>query len=278
MKTIAFSSIKGGTGKSSLCILTANHAAAAGYRVLVADLDLQNSATSYYLDSEEPVESKNIALALHTKQLTRNIVPSNYMGIDLLASNLNLADLRSVGEKTLLQLLEDEPQPYDFLFIDTPPTYDNLVLNAFHAADMILTPVLFSQFDFKGAKFFQAKVKREADKLSAWRILFNFYRAARSDNPDVLRNQYETLFRSTFGETIAPITIPESTLVRRAIDTGEKITDSAAKVGLYTAIGALAAYCGAERSAGRFKHGQTTFNASQPRKGGRQQLRGMVLL
>jgi len=51
MKTICFSSIKGGTGKSSLCILTANYAASAGYRVLVADLDIQNSVTSYYLDS-----------------------------------------------------------------------------------------------------------------------------------------------------------------------------------------------------------------------------------
>ena len=43
MKTISFSSIKGGTGKTSLCILTANYAASASYRVLVADLDLQNS-------------------------------------------------------------------------------------------------------------------------------------------------------------------------------------------------------------------------------------------
>lgn len=56
MKTICFSSIKGGTGKSSLCILLANYTAAAGYRVLVADLDIQNSATSYYLDSPEEVD------------------------------------------------------------------------------------------------------------------------------------------------------------------------------------------------------------------------------
>jgi len=40
MKSICFSSIKGGTGKSSLCILMANYAASAGYRVLVADLDI----------------------------------------------------------------------------------------------------------------------------------------------------------------------------------------------------------------------------------------------
>ena len=71
MKTICFSSIKGGTGKSSLCILTANYAASAGYRILVADLDLQNSASSYYLDSPDEADRKNIADALHTERLPR---------------------------------------------------------------------------------------------------------------------------------------------------------------------------------------------------------------
>ena len=46
MRSICFSSIKGGTGKSSLCILVANYAAAAGYRVLVADLDIKSHSTS----------------------------------------------------------------------------------------------------------------------------------------------------------------------------------------------------------------------------------------
>ena len=125
MKTITFSSIKGGTGKSSLCILTANHAAAAGYRVLVADLDLQNSATSYYLDAPEPAEEKNIAAALSAGKIARNIIPSNYMGIDLLASSFGLMKLRALPEKTLARMLAAEPLPYDFLFIDTPRKVNN---------------------------------------------------------------------------------------------------------------------------------------------------------
>ena len=125
-------------------------------------------------------------------------------------------------------------------------------MNALHAADLIITPVAFSQFDLKGALFYQAHLKRDTEKLAAWRILFNFYRPARSDNPDALRNQYETLFRGTFGTTIAPVTIPESALVRRSIDTGEKITAAAAKAVLHEAVEALAAYCGAARPAGRF--------------------------
>ena len=252
MKTVCFSSIKGGTGKSSLCILTANHAAAAGYRVLVADLDLQNSATSYYLDEPEPAERRNIAAAFQTELLVENIISSNYMGIDLLASSFHLVKLRAIGERTLSTMLQKTKLDYDFLFIDTPPTYDNIVINALNAADLILTPVAFSQFDFKGALFFQEQIRRDTKKLDAWKVLFNFYKPARSDNPDALRNQYEALFRETFTDAIAPVTIPESSMVRRSIDTRERITESAAKATLHAAIASLAGYCGAVRTVGRF--------------------------
>jgi chromosome partitioning protein len=252
MRTICFSSIKGGTGKSSLCILTANYAASAGYRVLVADLDLQNSTTSYYLDSPDEADRKNIAAALHTERLGENIIQSNYPGIDLLASSLDLVKLRAIGERTLARMLSVLDLPYDFLFVDTPPTYDNIVLNAVNASDLIITPVAFSQFDYKGALFYEAQLKRDTDKLSAWRILFNFYRPPRSDNPDALRNQYEALFRNAFGDTILPNTIPDTTLIRRSIDTGESITTSQAKAQLHAAITALAAYCGIEHNTERF--------------------------
>ena len=252
MRSICFSSIKGGTGKSSLCILVANFAASAGYRVLVADLDLQNSTTSYYLDTPDEADQHNIAAALHSERLIENIIPTNYPGIELLASSLDLVKLRAIGERTLKRILDTTPLPYDFVFLDTPPTYDNLVLNAIHAADLIITPVAFSQFDFKGALFFQSQLRRETDKLPSWRLLFNFYKPARSDNPDTLRNQYESLFRDAFGDTIAPVTIPDTTLIRRSIDTGERITPSQAKASLHAAIASLAAYCGADRLSGRF--------------------------
>ena len=105
MRSTSFTSIKGGTGKSSLCILTANYAAAAGYRVLVADLDIQNSASSYYLDSPDEADRKNVASVLHTERLAENILPSVYPGIDLLASSLDLIKLRAIGDRTLRRIL-----------------------------------------------------------------------------------------------------------------------------------------------------------------------------
>ena len=252
MKSICFSSIKGGTGKSSLCILLANYAAAAGYRVLVADLDIQNSASSYYLDSPDEADRKNIASVFHTERSAENILPPVYPGIDILASSLDLVKFRVIGDRTLRRILASTELPYDFLFIDTAPTFDNLVLNALNAADLIITPVAFSQFDFKGAFFYEAQLRRETDKLPAWRILFNFHRPARTDNPDALRNQYETLFRSSFGDIITPVVIPDTTIIRRLIDTGKRITPTQAKAPLHAAIASLAAYCGVERTTERF--------------------------
>ncbi len=252
MKTICFSSIKGGTGKSSLCILVANYAAAAGYRVLVVDMDIQNSASSYYLDSPDDADHKNIASVFHTERLAENILPSVYPGIDLLASSLDLVKFRAIGDRTLRRILASTELPYNFLFIDTAPTFDNLVLNALNAADLILTPVAFSQFDFKGSLFYEAQLRRETDKLPAWHILFNFHRPSRTDNPDALRNQYEALFRGSFGDIIAPVVIPDTTLIRRSIDTGERITPTQAKAPLHAAIASLAAYCGVECITERF--------------------------
>ena len=252
MKTTAFSSIKGGTGKSSLAILTANYCAAAGARVLVVDLDIQNSASFFYLAHPEDAERKNIAAALQSGDLAGNIVPSNTAGVDLLSSAFALVNLRACSERTLRKAIAAAVLPYDFAFIDCAPTYDNLVLNAVNASDLIITPVRMSQFDWKGARFYQDQLTADTDKAAAWRILFNFYRPPRSDSPDTLANQYETQFREAFGGKILPVAIPESALVQRAIDTRESITEAETKRKLFGAIKDLAAFIGAGDTVERF--------------------------
>ena len=169
MKVIAFSSIKGGTGKSSLAILTANYCAATGARVLVVDLDIQNSASFFYLVKPDDGERKNIAAALQSGDLAGNIIPSNTTGVDLLASAFSLVNLRACSVRTLRNAITVKALPYDFAFIDCAPTYDNLVLNAVSAADLIITPVRFSQFDWKGARFYLDQIKADTDRASSWR-------------------------------------------------------------------------------------------------------------
>ena len=249
---ISFSSIKGGTGKTSICIHVANYCAAAGYRVLVIDFDVQNSLSFYYLDELSVTERKNLALALNTKDLVGNIVPSNCFGIDILASSFSLINLRTIGANTLRRMIAEAKPGYDFIFIDCAPTYDNLVQNAIGASDLIFTPVRLSQFDFKGALFYRDQITQDTDRIGAWRIIFNFYKAARTKNSESLRMQYESLFREAFDGVIVPIQIPETTLLQRSIDTREKMSDAASKAGLFNSIQSLAALIGANRVTGRY--------------------------
>ena len=253
MKTICFSSIKGGTGKSSLCILTANYAAAAGYRVLVADLDLQNSLTSYYLDSPEPAERWNLASALHTERIPENIVESCREGVDILASSLDLVKLRAIGERTLKRMIDDVTLPYDFLFVDAPPTYDNLVLNALHAADLVLTPVAFTQFDLTRARS-STGPRSSGIPTSSPPGASSSTSIGRPGptTPTPCGTSTRPCSATTSATPSLPSASPRAPYVRRSIDTGEKITTSAAKAPLYAAITALASYCGVDRPAGRF--------------------------
>jgi chromosome partitioning protein len=249
---VSFSSIKGGTGKTSICIHVANYCAAAGYRVLVIDFDIQNSLSFYYLDELSVTDRKNLALALNSKDLVGNIIPSNCFGIDILASSFSLTNLRTIGANTLRRMIAETRPGYDFIFIDCAPTYDNLVQNAICASDLILTPVRLSQFDFKGALFYRDQIAQDTDRLQAWRILFNFYKAPRTTNSESLRNQYEAVFRSTFDGAIVPVQIPETALLQRSIDTKEKMTEAFNKANLFNAIHELAALIGADRKTRRY--------------------------
>jgi chromosome partitioning protein len=51
MKTIAVNSIKGGTGKSTLCVLLINALTNAGFRCLAVDADASNNSLSFYLNT-----------------------------------------------------------------------------------------------------------------------------------------------------------------------------------------------------------------------------------
>jgi len=218
----------------------------------VVDFDIQNSLSFYYLDDLSVTDRKNLALALNSKDLGGNILPSNCSGIDILASAFSLTNLRTIGANTLRRMIAETKPNYDFILIDCAPTYDNLVQNAICASDLILTPVRLSQFDFKGALFYRDQIAQDTDRLPAWRIVFNFYKAPRTLSPESLRSQYETLFRSTFDGVILPVQIPETTLLQRSIDTKEKMSDAQSKAALFGAIHDLAGLIGADREVGRY--------------------------
>lgn len=251
MKVVTFSSLKGGVGKSSLSILTANRLGAAGYRVLVIDMDLNNSVTNYYINKEtkEGIKSeKNIAKALLASDnyLADYIVLTDRRGVDLCASSLYLIDLRGMSERRLSQILPSIEDQYDVVIIDTQPTYDNLVLSAYHASDFIINPINFSQFDFNTASFMYDKLRLETDKIDNWHLSVNGYNHRFEKSTTGTQKEYEELFRSKF-ENLTPreTWFPWTSALRKTIDRNMFLSQSQGKdcvvhIPLFNAVSALA--------------------------------------
>jgi chromosome partitioning protein len=176
---VAFISSKGGVGKTGIVINEAKCLAAAGKRVLAIDSDLNNSLGFHFLNKEmmEKTKKLNIAAALSDEKnnLCDYVVPTNFSGIDLIASTPYLSDLRTLSEKRLKRMIHTLYGKYDVLLIDCHPTYDNIVLNAVNAADYSITPVLKDLFSYNAAVFLSEVLPRDVDKLNNWFLIINGY-------------------------------------------------------------------------------------------------------
>jgi chromosome partitioning protein len=232
MKVITFSSIKGGTGKSSLSILTSNYLSKVGYKVLCIDLDIQNSFTFYHFP-ENTESNKNIFNALITENLKDNIIKDLF--ISMIPSSFNLVKARSLNPKTLLRLRNQIESDFDYCVIDTAPTFDNLVLNALNFSDIIITPCYLSNFDFKALDFYRNMIGLETDKKDNWKVILNRYRPPKSDNSESELNQYIDLFQNNFNN-ILESKINETAYIQKAIDTKIQITKAKHKEKLYFSV------------------------------------------
>jgi chromosome partitioning protein len=196
---VSLSSIKGGVGKTNITILLANCLASAGKRVLLIESDLNNSLSFYYLGDTvmlEETKKRNIAAALSNEgnDLSDYALPTTRDRLDLIASSAYLSDLRTLSEKRLARMTGTLAGKYDVVIIDCHPTYDNIVLNALHAADYIITPVLKDLFSYNAAVFLSEVLPRDTEKAGNWFILVNGYDRRYEEARDGRQREYVGLY------------------------------------------------------------------------------------
>jgi chromosome partitioning protein len=248
---ITLSSIKGGVGKTSLVIKLADCLAAAGKRILLADSDLNNSLSYYYLEQEmmERTRKLNFAAALgdENNKLCEYAVPTRTPGVDLIASSPYLADLRTLNEKRLKRMIPGLYGRYDVMIVDCHPTYDNIVLNALHAADYVITPVLKDLFSYNAAVFLSEVLPRDVEGLKNWFVLLNGYDKRYEESKSGRQNDFVELYRNS-GLPLTPreTWLPWTACVNLVIDYRRKLTGQknlwgmVYHEGLYRSIAALA--------------------------------------
>lgn len=229
MKTVSFNATKGGTGKSTLSIITLNALTASGYKCLAIDTDMVNHSLSFYYNAGIPfdtIQDKNIFKVFIGESITDNIIPINEH-LDLLHADVRLSDFRSMDSFKRLKKQIQDLTGYDYIIIDTAPTFDNITVNVFNASDYLVIPVIPDVFNYQSVKYLFGKL---ADlELSALdtSIIFNQYEKPRTDNKDTFTNQVIDIFRQDAG--LSPFigtSISKSNIIKRYInDRGYQINE-----------------------------------------------------
>jgi chromosome partitioning protein len=174
-RVIAVVNQKGGVGKTTTAVNLAASVAAAERRTLLLDLDPQGNASSGVGVSPRTVERSiydaligrhTLAEVLQPTELTSlMLVPSKQ---DLVAAEVELVDdpNRTYKLRDALAMLLKE-QPFEYVFIDCPPSLGILTVNALAAADRVLVPLQCEYYALEGLTSLMATVDRVRGGMNA---------------------------------------------------------------------------------------------------------------
>lgn len=148
MIVISLLNRKGGVGKTTASInLAAIFAKVKNKRVLLVDFDPQANASTYlgkFITKNEP---SVYDVVCENMDINKAIIDTDVEGLKILPSNLNLdradtmiAAVPMAKEYLLRTKLSGIKDQFDYVFIDCPPSRNNLTVNALTASDYAILP------------------------------------------------------------------------------------------------------------------------------------------
>ena len=162
-KVLAFQIIKGGVGKTSLCLWVGVRASLYGARTLIIDLDKQGNLTKAcnIKPINLPVMIDVLTNELDINKAIVNVSP----GLDLLPSRIENALLdnhltikRLPLDRVYKDFVTSLKDKYDLILIDCPPDLGSSVTAITLASDCLIAPVLPSEFSTDGLDLTRAEL------------------------------------------------------------------------------------------------------------------------
>jgi chromosome partitioning protein len=193
-KIISFLNMKGGVGKTTLCIEMALFLSEYYHdkkNVLVIDIDPQSNSTHSFYERFEIVDLENPLFDMESLPSINKVFTNSFMretkieeAILELTKNLHLlpGDLGTVfmdretstgaAEQRLLNFIIDNDlkNKYDYIFIDCPPTYSFYTVSALLSSDFYFVPVKPDAYSILGLDLLERVV---ADLKRGYRFIFD---------------------------------------------------------------------------------------------------------
>ncbi|MSO58435.1 MAG: ParA family protein [Thermoleophilia bacterium] len=218
-RVVAVANQKGGVGKTTTAVNLAACLARAGERCLLIDLDPQANASSGLgvranghstLDLLDGVALRDLAVTTGLEGL--EVVPAR---AELAATSVQLSALEG-GERYLADALGPEALAgYGFAFLDCPPAFGPLTVNALAAADCVLVPVQAEYYALEGLSQLLGSIDLVKRRLNA-RLGVVGILLTMVDGRTRLAEEVERELRSHFGELVFRQTIPRSVRLAEA--------------------------------------------------------------
>jgi cellulose biosynthesis protein BcsQ len=217
--SVSMNSLKGGVGKTTCAILFSRMLAELGYSVLMVDLDPQYSLTSFYFEGEPPPD-RSLLSYLTDKKVKAEDVFQPVDNIRLLGSSVDLIDyniakrLRRNSYALRDRFARDGVfDSFDYIVIDTPPTFSFLNSLALPLVDRIYVVTIPEVWSVRAVGLYLETLKEFTSRLDTRytdvHLLVNRY-----DRRQSADNRTLAALEEEFAEYYAAPPIPHSKALR----------------------------------------------------------------
>ncbi|MBF7074644.1 ParA family protein [Glaciecola sp. MH2013] len=220
-RVISIANQKGGVGKTTTAVNVAASMAATKRKVLLIDLDPQGNATMGSGVDKYDVENTCYELLIEDIPIDDIIITETSGKYHLIAGNADItaAEIKLMEvfarELRLRNAIESIQDKYDYIFIDCPPSLNQLTVNALAASDSVLVPMQCEYYALEGVTALMDTIEKLASvvnpELKIEGVLRTMY-----DPRNRLANDVSEQLKRHFGDQVYRTVIPRNVRLAEA--------------------------------------------------------------